>query len=129
MGNAEAFHFPIPSLHKGDHRYDVSYSGLKTAVVNQLDQFHTPGYEKSHENIAASFEKAAVDMLVSRVFRAAKDTGLTRIVAGGGAQTRTRCWAKRVHGHFPTTRTLHRQRSHGGRYRLPAYCSRRSQRA
>ncbi len=84
LGNAEAFHFPVPSLHKGDHRYDVSYSGLKTAVVNQLDQFHTPGFEKSHENIAASFEKAAVDMLVSRVLRAAKDTGLTRIVAGGG---------------------------------------------
>jgi len=38
-GDARAFSFPDASLHKGDHRYDVSYSGLKTAVVNQLDQF------------------------------------------------------------------------------------------
>lgn len=88
-GNPAAFRFPSPSLHKGEHRYDVSYSGLKTAVINQLEQFRDPACEASHENIAASFEKAAVDMLLTRVVRAARDTGLQRVVAGGGVAANT----------------------------------------
>lgn len=83
-GDSKAFTFPNPSLHKGDHRYDLSYSGLKTAVINQLDQFWNGDAEKSRENIAASFQKAAVDILMRRIRRALKDTGLTRVVAGGG---------------------------------------------
>jgi N6-L-threonylcarbamoyladenine synthase len=83
-GNPEAFSFPKPSLHKGDHTYDVSYSGLKTAVVNQLDQFWNRKYPKSGENIAAAFQKAAIDMIVSRVVRAVGDTGIRKVVAGGG---------------------------------------------
>ncbi len=83
-GNPDAFRFPKPSLHKGVHPYDVSYSGLKTAVVNQLDQFWNREHPKTKENIAASFQKAAVDILVGRVVRAARDQGLARIVAGGG---------------------------------------------
>lgn len=83
-GDANAFDFPRPSLHKGDHRYDVSYSGLKTAVANQLEQFLKPGYTRSAENIAASFQKSAIEMLVSRLERALDDTRLTRVVAGGG---------------------------------------------
>lgn len=83
-GSAEAFTFPTPSLHKGDHRYDVSYSGLKTAAANQLRQFLNPGHSVSPENIAASFQKAAIDILVSRVLLAAADTGIGRVVVGGG---------------------------------------------
>ncbi len=83
-GDAGAFRFPKPSLHKGEHRYDLSYSGLKTAVVHQLEQYRRPGAEASSENIAASFQKAAIDILLSRLLRAAEDTGLRRIVAGGG---------------------------------------------
>ena len=83
-GDSNAFRFPEPRLHKGSHRYDVSYSGLKTAAVNQLDQFRREGAESSLENIAASFRKAAVDMLVKRVKRAVEDTGIRRVVAGGG---------------------------------------------
>ncbi|MDA3938706.1 MAG: tRNA (adenosine(37)-N6)-threonylcarbamoyltransferase complex transferase subunit TsaD [Spirochaetia bacterium] len=83
-GDSGAFNFPNPSLHKGDHRYDVSYSGLKTAVINQLDQFRNGDSEKSKANIAASFQRAAVNILIRRVKKALKDTGLTRLVAGGG---------------------------------------------
>ena len=83
-GNPLAFRFPKPSLHKGDHTYDVSYSGLKTAVVNQLDQFHNKKYEKTAENIAASFQKTAIDIIVNRVLRAVRDTGIKKVVAGGG---------------------------------------------
>ena len=84
-GNPLSFNFPMPSLHKGDHRYDVSYSGLKTAVVNQLEKFRA--HSLPHDNpadIAASFQKTAVDILLRSVFRAVEDTGLTTIVAGGG---------------------------------------------
>ncbi|MBU8912651.1 MAG: tRNA (adenosine(37)-N6)-threonylcarbamoyltransferase complex transferase subunit TsaD [Spirochaetales bacterium] len=83
-GDSRAFNFPDPSLHKGDHRYDVSYSGLKTAVVNQLDQFWNREFEKNNANIAASFQKAAVELLLKRLYRAAEDSGLRRVVAGGG---------------------------------------------
>jgi N6-L-threonylcarbamoyladenine synthase len=90
-GNAEAFNFPLPSLHKGDHRYDLSYSGLKTAVINQLDKFYAgprAGDGKqgnyNHADIAASFQKTAVEILLRSLFRAVEDTGLTTIVAGGG---------------------------------------------
>jgi len=90
-GNAQAFHFPMPSLHKGDHRYDLSYSGLKTAVINQLDLFRAgTGTEDRPEDIAASFQKTAVDILTRSLFRAAEDTGLTTIIAGGGVAANSR---------------------------------------
>jgi N6-L-threonylcarbamoyladenine synthase len=83
-GDPEAFHFPWPSLHKGEHTFDVSYSGLKTAVVNQLGQFWSGRHEKSKENIAAAFQKAAIDLLVDRVLKAVQATGLRTVVVGGG---------------------------------------------
>jgi N6-L-threonylcarbamoyladenine synthase len=83
-GSPQAFRFPWPSLHKGDHPFDVSYSGLKTAVVNQLDRFWNRDYEKSRENIAASFQRTAIDILIDRTVKAAGHTGLNRIVVGGG---------------------------------------------
>lgn len=84
QGNPKAFDFPRSSLHKGDHRYDVSYSGLKTAVINQLDQFWDGESEKSPENICASFQHVAIDMLIKRTQRAIKDLNINRVVAGGG---------------------------------------------
>ena len=83
-GNPRAFRFPGPSLHKGNHPYDVSYSGLKTAAINQLDQFWDRSFEKTPENIAASFQRTAINILLKRLYRAVKDTGITRIVVGGG---------------------------------------------
>jgi N6-L-threonylcarbamoyladenine synthase len=83
-GNSRAYRFPRPSLHKGEAFYDVSYSGLKTAVIHQSEQFWDGASEKSVANIAASFQRAAIDILVDRTLAAASDMGLRRIVAGGG---------------------------------------------
>jgi N6-L-threonylcarbamoyladenine synthase len=84
-GDPDAFRFPMPKLHKGDHRYDLSYSGLKTAVINQSEQFRrTPPGEHRPEDMAASFQKTAVEILLRSLFRAVDDTGLTTVVAGGG---------------------------------------------
>ncbi len=88
-GDARAYRFPAPRLHKGDHPFDLSYSGLKTAVVNQREQFRDSAYEATIENICASFEKAAIDMLVSRVLKAAEHFGLNTVVAGGGVAANT----------------------------------------
>lgn len=83
-GDPRAFRFPKPSLHKGEAFYDVSYSGLKTAVIHQSEQFWNGSSEKSKANIAASFQRVAIDILVDRALAAAEDTGLRRIVAAGG---------------------------------------------
>ncbi len=89
-GDPKAFTFPVPKMDKGDHRYDVSFSGLKTAVIHQADYFLNDGYEKTVENIAASFQETACKTLVSRLLRAVKDTGLTTVVAGGGVAANSR---------------------------------------
>jgi N6-L-threonylcarbamoyladenine synthase len=92
-GNSEAFRFPLPNLYKGEHRYDLSYSGLKTAVINQLEQFRVKSAsgetkpasgENEAADIAASFQKTAVEILLRGLLRAVEDTGLTTVVAGGG---------------------------------------------
>jgi len=83
-GDATAFDFPDATLNKGEHPYDVSYSGLKTAVVNQLEQFRNPGCEATPADIAASFQRAAIDLVLKRLYRAIEDTGLTTVVVGGG---------------------------------------------
>jgi len=94
-GDSDVFRFPMPSLHKGGfstnmkgevcavHRYDVSYSGLKNAVINQLETFRVKP-EYTNEDIAASFQKTAVEILLRALFNAVEDTGLKTIVAGGG---------------------------------------------
>ena len=83
-GNPDAFRFPQSRLDKGNHPFDVSYSGLKTAVINQKERFLTPGAEPSLENLCASFQKAAVDLLVKKLRAVVKWTGVSRVVAGGG---------------------------------------------
>ena len=83
-GDPNAFLFPGPALDRKEHPYDMSYSGLKTAVINQKDQFRNGDAEDIPENIAASFQRQAVGILMKRVKLALKDTGLKRVSAGGG---------------------------------------------
>ena len=83
-GDPTAFLFPGPSLEGDEHRYDMSYSGLKTAVINQKERFRRPDAEDTPENLAASFQRQAVGILMKRVKLALKDTGLMRVSAGGG---------------------------------------------
>ena len=84
MAMTRRFFSPVPHCRRETHQYDVSYSGLKTAVINQLDQFWNGTSPKTPENIAASFQRTAVGILMKRVRKALEDTGLTRLAAGGG---------------------------------------------
>jgi N6-L-threonylcarbamoyladenine synthase len=90
-GDPKAARFPLPTLKsEGTRACDVSYSGLKTAAINQLDRFWTPGFERSPANIAAGFQEAAVNILLRSLLRAVEITGLTTIVAGGGVAANSR---------------------------------------
>ncbi|MCR4626959.1 MAG: tRNA (adenosine(37)-N6)-threonylcarbamoyltransferase complex transferase subunit TsaD [Treponema sp.] len=89
-GNVEAAHFPVPKLDKEEHRYDVSFSGLKTAVIQQRDLFWNDKFEKTNENMCAAFQETACKTITSRLFRAVEDTGLKTVVAGGGVAANSR---------------------------------------
>jgi len=76
-GDPEAIRFPRAIMDDG---YDFSFSGLKTAVVNYVRKHP----DVSWEDVAASFQAAVVDVLVTKARRAAAEVGATGIVLGGG---------------------------------------------
>ncbi|HEY5096959.1 MAG TPA: tRNA (adenosine(37)-N6)-threonylcarbamoyltransferase complex transferase subunit TsaD [Acidimicrobiales bacterium] len=76
-GNADAFAFPRSYPGEG---YDFSFSGLKTSVVTRVRQ--RP--EVSTADVAASFRRAVVDVLVTRAMAAAADVGATAVCVAGG---------------------------------------------
>ncbi len=90
QGDPKAAHFPIPKLDEKEHKYDVSFSGLKTAVIHQCDMFWNEGYKHSKENMCAAFQETAVRTLTNKLFKAVEDTGLTTVVAGGGVAANSR---------------------------------------
>ncbi len=80
-GNDEAYAFPRPMLQKSG--FDFSFSGLKTAVMLEVRKAEASG-SLCREDIAASFQRAAVDTLIGRAIKAAKSEQLDRIVVAGG---------------------------------------------
>ena len=77
QGDPEAIAFPRAMLHEG---YDVSFSGLKTAVMNHVRKHP----DVSSVDVAASFQTAVVDVLVAKTRRAARDVGAKGLVLAGG---------------------------------------------
>ncbi len=63
---------------------ELSYSGLKTAVVNYLHNLEQKGEKPNLPDVCASFQKTAVGMLADRAAQAVKATGITTVVAAGG---------------------------------------------
>ena len=63
-----------------DDGYDFSFSGLKTSVMNYVRKHP----DVSSQDVAASFQAAVVDVLVTKARRAAAEVGATGIVLGGG---------------------------------------------
>jgi N6-L-threonylcarbamoyladenine synthase len=82
-GDDKSVDFPRPMLNRAG--FDFSFSGLKTAVMLEVRRVQEAGtYEASRANIAASFQRAAVDTLVGRSLQAAAHENLERIVVAGG---------------------------------------------
>jgi N6-L-threonylcarbamoyladenine synthase len=80
-GNPHAFRFPRAAMQQ-EHGYNFSFSGLKTAVLRQTKQFQ-PGHMPIYD-LAASFQAAVVDALVTKTVRAATDYGVTAVHLTGG---------------------------------------------
>ena len=81
-GDADAIAFPRAKVL--DSLYDFSFSGLKSAVLNYLNQCEMKGVEVNKADVAASFQAAVVDVLVDHTIKAAKDYDIPVVTIGGG---------------------------------------------
>lgn len=87
-GDDSKYIFPIG--HVEGHPYDMSFSGLKTAVINLVHNAQQKGEELDRQSLAASFTKAVSDSLVPRTMKAAEELGYDKIVVAGGVAANSR---------------------------------------
>lgn len=80
-GNPRAFDFPRSWLEKS---WDFSFSGLKTAVLRQVRSLESVHSELPVQNLAASFQKAVVEVLVEKTLQAAKKFRAKGVLVAGG---------------------------------------------
>ena len=107
QGNRTAFTFPRPMLR--NKTLDFSFSGLKTAVINMFKDKIARGEALPLPDIAASFQEAIVDVLVSKTLRAAGEKGVNAISVTGGVSANSRlravfketCGRKGIAVYFP----------------------------
>ncbi|PMD04022.1 Kae1-like domain-containing protein, partial [Brevibacterium paucivorans] len=96
-GDPTAVKFPrglmtAKDLRDPERRYAFSFSGLKTAALRAVEVERTkPEFERVRlADIAASFEEAVVDVLVRKTLLACEDTGINRVLLGGGVAANRR---------------------------------------
>jgi N6-L-threonylcarbamoyladenine synthase len=92
-GNPSAIRFPRGLTLPKDmekHRYDFSFSGLKTAVARWVEVAEAKGEDFNRADVAASFREAVVDVLVSKAVNACVDKGVPRLLLGGGVVANAR---------------------------------------
>lgn len=81
-GNPEAIPFKRVFLEKGS--YDFSFSGIKTGVLNYINSEKQAGREVNNADVAASFQQAVMDVIVTKAISAAKQMKKDKIVMAGG---------------------------------------------
>lgn len=81
-GNPEAIHFKRVLLEKGS--LDFSFSGLKTAVLNYLNTERQAGREINAADVAASFQAAVVEVIVTKTMEAVRSRKQDKLVLAGG---------------------------------------------
>jgi len=92
-GDPKAIRFPRGLTLPKDmekHRYDFSFSGLKTAVARWVEQVQDAGNEVPIADVAASFREAVVDVLITKALAACADYGVPRLLLGGGVVANAR---------------------------------------
>ena len=82
--------YKLPLAHVSDSPFDMSFSGLKTSVINLVHQAKQKGESLDEPSLAASFCKAVSDSLVPRSIDAAKTFGHSKIVVAGGVAANSR---------------------------------------
>ncbi len=85
-GDPRAYRLPTPKL---AGRYDVSFSGLKTAVLNLVNQAGMKGETVSVPDMAASFQFRATEILAEKLMLAARETGAEKVCIAGGVAANT----------------------------------------
>lgn len=75
---------PFPRAHIADAPFDFSFSGLKSAVLNYINGCQMKGETFRPADVAASFQKAVVDVLVEHSMRAVEEYGMGRFAIAGG---------------------------------------------
>lgn len=86
-GNNKAIDFPRAKI--VDNPFDFSFSGVKSAVLNYLNSCEMKKEEINPADVAASFQEAVVDVLVSHTMEGAKRLGFTKIAMAGGVASNT----------------------------------------
>jgi N6-L-threonylcarbamoyladenine synthase len=87
-GRDDAYELPRPFV--GENPYDMSFSGLKTAVINLVHHAEQTGTELDRAGLAASLCRAVSESLVPRTMAAAKELGYSRIAVAGGVAANSR---------------------------------------
>ncbi|MBR4425327.1 MAG: tRNA (adenosine(37)-N6)-threonylcarbamoyltransferase complex transferase subunit TsaD [Oscillospiraceae bacterium] len=87
-GRDDAFTLPVAQVE--GRPYDMSFSGLKTAVINLVHKAAQTGTELDRADLCASFEKAVSEALVPRAMAAVRELGYGKLVAAGGVAANTR---------------------------------------
>jgi len=86
-GNPDAVKFPKANIDGA--KYDFSFSGLKSAVLNYINGCKMKGENFDPADIAASFQKAVVEVLVEKSMQAAEDYGMHKFAIAGGVASNT----------------------------------------
>ena len=81
-GNENAIKFPRASFH--DESLDFSFSGVKSSVLNYLNKMEMKGEQINKADVAASFQKAVVDVLVENTIKACRIKKVDKIAVAGG---------------------------------------------
>ncbi|GAB3607726.1 tRNA (adenosine(37)-N6)-threonylcarbamoyltransferase complex transferase subunit TsaD [Conyzicola nivalis] len=92
-GDPKAIRFPRGLSQQKDmaeHRYDFSFSGLKTAVARWVEQTRDSGAEVPMADVAASFRESVADILLTKAVAACIDHGIPRLLLGGGVVANAR---------------------------------------
>ncbi|MCU1585499.1 MAG: N(6)-L-threonylcarbamoyladenine synthase TsaD [Microbacteriaceae bacterium] len=92
-GDPAAIRFPRGLSQPKDlekHRYDFSFSGLKTAVARWVEQKRDAGEPVPVADVAASFREAVTDVLLTKAIAACRDLGVPRLLLGGGVVANAR---------------------------------------
>ncbi len=94
-GNPRAIAFPRSRIKRiKPVSYDFSFSGIKTSVLHYLKDEKHAGWEEHKADIAASFQEAVVDMLLTPTLKAVEEFGIMRVVLAGGVSANSRLRAR-----------------------------------
>ena len=107
-GNPDAIAFPRAKV--GENEYDFSFSGLKSAVLNYLNGCQMKGEPINRADVAASFQKAVIDVLVDHSIHAVKQFGFHKFAIAGGVASNSslreafekRCEAEKIQFYHPS---------------------------